>query len=106
MKLDLDPQFAIRQARLQGSQNSDSKPKGDGLKAKCREFEAIFLQQMFKEMRSSIPRGGLLDEGMEQNLYEEMMDAEAAKALAFGRGIGIAEGLYRQLEELEGGGEA
>lgn len=65
----------------------------------CQDFEAIFLQAMFKGMRSTGVEGGLLDQGKEQELFQEMMDAEVAKAAAAQNTLGIAKAMLRQFEE-------
>jgi Rod binding domain-containing protein len=63
----------------------------------CRDFEAIFLTQLLKSMRATVPKDGLLGESREQQFYHEMQDEEMANHLAASGGTGIAEALYRQL---------
>lgn len=69
------------------------------LKQVCQEIEALFIQQLFKEMRATIPKDGILPESMATNIYQEMLDAEYSKLMAKSPGnLGIAEMLYQQLK--------
>lgn len=67
------------------------------LKEACQEYEAYFVQMLFKEMRSTIPDGGLFESSNEGQIYEEMLDDEYSKTIAKNDGAGIANTLYRQL---------
>ena len=39
---------------------SGAKTKETKLREACQGFESVFLSQLFKEMRSTLPKGGLL----------------------------------------------
>lgn len=65
----------------------------------CKEFEAYYLKQLFKEMRKSVPKGDLLEKSHGRDIYEDMLDEEYAKESSKGKGIGIADALYRQLSK-------
>jgi len=67
------------------------------LKEACQEFEAYFVQQLFKEMRKTIPEGGLIEASNEGQIYEEMLDEEYSKTISINNGMGIASSLYKQL---------
>jgi len=69
----------------------------------CAEFEALFLQQLLRQMRATVPREAP-DGGSAGQLYGEMRDAEVARSLARGRGIGLADVLYRQMVRRLGDG--
>lgn len=62
----------------------------------CSEFEAIFIEMVLKSARASIPKGGLFS-SEEQELVREMLDAELAKEIASGGGIGVAEFMERSM---------
>lgn len=62
----------------------------------CAEFEALFLQQLFRQMRATVPRE-TPEGGSAGQIYGEMRDAEVARSLSRGRGIGLADVLYRQM---------
>lgn len=83
----------------------ESEAKGPGvkiidegkLKKVCAEFESIFISQMLKEMRKSIPKSGLLDGGSEQDAYLSLFDEAFSKNMAQGGGIGLGKILYQNI---------
>ncbi len=95
MDLSIDPRSSIRQT------SDDPKQRNlDKLRESCREFEAIYVQEMFKAMRKTVPESGLFEKkDMENNFYKEMLDMEMARTTAAGKGMGIGEAMYNQLKE-------
>lgn len=73
--------------------------EAEGLRRSCQDFEAIMLKSMLKQMRATVPKDGLLDEGSDREMFEDMMDQEVAMRMSRDQGIGIADSLYRQLEK-------
>jgi len=67
------------------------------LKEAAQQFEAIFIQQMFKEMRKTIPDDGLIERGNADDIYSQLQDMEAAKITAQQGGIGLADLMMKQL---------
>ena len=80
---------------------SGATAKSGRLARTCAEFEALFIQQLFKQMRAAVPRSDLLGGGQAETLYTEMIDGELARSMAAGRGIGLADVLYRQLMDRQ-----
>jgi len=78
------------------SQSADTTKEAE-LKKACKNFEAIILQQMLTAMRKSVPKDGFLDKGYAEDMYQSMYDEGLAKEMASGKGIGLADVLYRQL---------
>lgn len=72
------------------------------LRKSCREFEAIYVQEMYKAMRKTVPDSGLFEKSMSSDLYKEMMDMEMAKATAAGKGTGLGEAMYQQMKDKIG----
>ncbi|WP_427337931.1 rod-binding protein [Caloranaerobacter sp. DY30410] len=65
----------------------------------CKEFESIFTHMLLKQMRSTIPDGGLIEKTAARELFEDMYDQEIAKLVSEkGQGIGLAKILYDQLK--------
>lgn len=83
--------------------NRDSVPS-DARKAKleqaCRDFESLFVHQMMKQMRRTVPQDGLFSGGSAEKMVASMLDGEIAKTVSEQRGIGLAPALIRQLVEL------
>lgn len=69
------------------------------LRKSCRDFEAIYIQEMYKAMRKTVPDSGLFEKDMASELYKEMLDMEVAKSTAAGKGIGIGEAMYQQMKD-------
>jgi len=72
------------------------------LRKSCREFEAIYIQEMYKAMRKTVPDSGLFEKDMASELYREMLDMEMARATAAGKGTGIGEAMYQQMKDKVG----
>jgi len=66
------------------------------------EFEAMFLEQMLKGMRSSVQKSGFIDGGNAEEIYTSMLDTEYAKNMAQQRSLGLADMVERQLLESMG----
>lgn len=67
------------------------------LRQACDAFEEYFVHQLFKEMRQTIPDGGLLEEDSSTQIYEDMLDESYAGEIAKNRGVGISDMLFNQL---------
>jgi len=65
------------------------------LKAACQEFEAVFLKQLFSSMRATVLKSELLDGGMQEDIFSDMLDEAIAGEAAKGQGIGLAEEMYK-----------
>ena len=67
------------------------------LKEACRELESVFINMVFKRMRATVDRGGLIKESYGERLFQSMLDEEFARKASKGQGLGIADMLYQQL---------
>ncbi len=63
----------------------------------CRNFEAIFVRQMLKEMRKTVPKDGFIPESMESNVFTSMFDEEVSKQISLRGRMGLAEMMFQQL---------
>jgi flagellar protein FlgJ len=68
------------------------------LRKACQDFEAVFIGQIWKQMRSSVPKDGMLH-SKEEESYLSMFDQELSVKMAAGGGIGLSEMLYANLSE-------
>lgn len=66
------------------------------LKSACKEFEALFMQMMYKQMKRTVPESELLPPSSGREIFQDMLDEELI-ANAAERGMGLSEVLYRQL---------
>ena len=68
------------------------------LRKACRDLEAIFLSNLFKEMRQTIPRSGMLPAAPGKEIFQMMFDQKVAEDLSGrGEGMGLQKMLYEQL---------
>lgn len=92
----LDPRSFADLQRLAGQGNSP-----EALRAAAEQFEAVFMQMVFKAMRDATPQGGLFD-SEHTRMFQSMHDQQLASDLSSrGKGMGLADAVFRQL-----GGEA
>jgi len=69
------------------------------VKEVARQFEAIFIQQIYKEMRKTVPDNGLIPRGNADEIYTQMLDLEAAKVTTQQGGIGLTDLMMQQLTQ-------
>ncbi|ADZ92576.1 flagellar assembly peptidoglycan hydrolase FlgJ [Marinomonas mediterranea] len=73
------------------------------LKQVAKEFESIFINMMFKNMRSANENiGSDLFSSSQMKHYQEMMDSQMSQSLANNGGVGLADALIRQLSNRSG----
>jgi flagellar protein FlgJ len=63
----------------------------------ARLLEGLFFRQLVKEMRRSVPRGGLMGGSMDQQVFTEMMDGAIADEAGKTGSLGLADALERHL---------
>ena len=70
------------------------------LREACQEMEAVYVNQLLRQMRATVPKSGLLEESAGSAIYREMLDEEYSKLIAKSpSSLGIAEMLYKQLKQ-------
>lgn len=68
------------------------------LKEAAGDFESLFVQQLMRTMRKSVPENGLFGTSNGEKIFREMLDDEYAKlASKAPEGLGLKGSLYRQL---------
>lgn len=72
-------------------------PQDEKLRETAREFEAVFLGVLLQEMRKSTRSLSAQKPSFARETYEGWQDEMSAKSMASGRGVGLAEILYRQM---------
>ncbi len=88
MMIKTDPLLSV-------DMQSKPDPKAE-LHEVAEQFEAIFLNQMLKQMRASKLADGLFDSQANET-YTSLLDTEQSQQLAGNINLGIAEALVRQL---------
>ncbi|WP_425447998.1 rod-binding protein [Dethiothermospora halolimnae] len=86
--------------KLKNLQKSSDSIKNDKeLMEVCKDFESIFTNMMLKEMRNTIPKGGLTEKSRGREIFEDMYYDEMSKNISKNdNGIGLAKILYEQFK--------
>ena len=101
MKLAFDPQMQIPESAFR-DEGKGNQAKKNAMKEVCQNFEAFFIQSMFKEMRETVPQGGLLEDSFSSDFYREMMDKQVAMHSAKRNDFGLARAMYEQFSASSG----
>ena len=73
----------------------------EGMKQASKQFEVMFMHMMLKSMREATPSDGMLSSSQEKT-YTSMLDQQLSQNLS-GRGLGLAEAMFTQLNRTMGG---
>ncbi len=76
---------------------SDPAGERSRLRQAAHDLEAVFVNELFKAMRATVPQDGLLAQDPGQELFTGMLDQRLAEAYGARARGGIGEALYRQL---------
>ncbi len=104
--LDMANQLYTDLNSLQQIKRVGRQDKEQGLREVSRQFETMFVQMMLKSMRDA---NASFEEGnptnsFEMQMHRDMYDQQLSLSLTQGKGIGLAEQLYRQMSQLHGEG--
>lgn len=95
--------FSIDETPTENVNNAISKYNKDFEKKRLRQvsedFEALMINQMLKEMRKTVNKSGLIDGGMAEQIFEDMLYDEYAKEFSKTKTFGLADIIYNQMEK-------
>lgn len=66
----------------------------------AREFESFFVEKMFKEMKKNVPKNELFHGGPAEEIFDDMLLSERVKGMSNSTEFGLAEMMYRQLQNI------
>jgi flagellar protein FlgJ len=72
-------------------------PEEQRLRAATKQLEGVFVQELFKAMRETVPQDGLTNGGAGEDIFTGLMDEKIAAHVPEHWERGIGESLYRQL---------
>lgn len=81
---------------------AEGPPENERLRKATRDFEAVFIQQMLKVMRDTVPDSGLVDGGQSEDIFSGLLDQHLSGLSAGEHPSGLADALYRQFVERVG----
>ena len=93
------PKFSVANDSSIDSVNDKSSSELKRLKDVSQDFEAILLNQMFKSMRQTISKSNLVDGGMAENIFEDMLYDEYSKGFSKTKKMGISEMIFNQMKD-------
>jgi flagellar protein FlgJ len=70
------------------------------LRKAAAQMEGVFLGELLKALRETVPEGGVIDGGSAESIFTEMMDAHLAEVTAARQSLGLGDALFRQLRTL------
>ncbi|MBU4316039.1 MAG: rod-binding protein [Proteobacteria bacterium] len=79
--------------------NSHKEMESEKLKKVCQAFESLFVAQVMKEMRATVPKNELFDGGQAEEIYTSMLDEKLSEEIATNGSLGLAKKLYESLSE-------
>lgn len=91
-------------SKLEGQLGKDySKVQDDELMDACKQFEAYFLEQMFKEMMNTIPKNEESDSNSNMvDFFKDQMVQNIATESTEQNSLGLAQMLYEQMKRNYG----
>jgi len=68
----------------------------------ARQFEGMFLSQMFSHMFKGLKTDGLMGGGNGEAIFRDFLIQEYGKAASKAGGVGLAKSITRQLSTMQG----
>lgn len=69
------------------------------LKDSTGKLEGLFVEQMFKAMRDTVPQDGLTNGGQGEDIFNSLLDQKMADEVPKQWHRGIADALFRELRD-------
>ena len=102
MRIDPTKPQATAQAARVGRAFPSAPAAGVGtpalqLRRACQDLEAVFLRHLLEKMRETLPKGGLLGQTRDEQLFRSLLDSALADEMAESGSLGLGRMLYDQL---------
>lgn len=81
---------------LQGAMEKNDEKE---LKKVCQDFEAFFLNMMYKQMKAAVPKSNFIPEDSGRDIFESMHDESLMEEASKSGSFGLADSLYNQLSK-------
>ncbi len=103
MDNSLQTRFALQQASTFSLEHKlKNRENREDLMKTARQFEGVFVKQLLDQMDKTIDRSDFMGGGSAEETFRGMMYERIAENIASrpgGSGFGIAEAIYRQMEQ-------
>lgn len=80
----------------------DSQVSNEKLREVADMYEKHFIKEMMKQMKSTLPEGGLIKKNNAEHIFEDQLDDQYSAEWNKRGGFGIADLIYQQLTEKFG----
>ena len=80
----------------------ETQKKDPRLMEAAKMYEKQFLREMVKQMRSTVPEAGLIEVSQGEKIFREQLDDQYVDNWGDQGGIGLANLIYKQIEERFG----
>lgn len=81
---------------------SQPKPATAGnIDVAARDFEAVFIAQMFEQMWSEVPTDGPMGGGTGERIFRSLMIQDIGRQVAAQDGMGLADAVKRELLAMQ-----
>ena len=100
----MDP--TITRAGAPGSTPDRTAEDHAGLRELADQLQGVFIQQLFKAMRDTVPENGSVFGRSGSEMFSGIMDEHLADAAAAQLQRGLGQALYRQLATLPSEGQS
>ena len=77
-------------------------PAEDRLRGVIKQLEGVFVEQLFKAMRTTVPHDGAADHGAGEEMFTGMLDQHLAGATPQHWERGLGDALFAQLRPALG----
>jgi flagellar protein FlgJ len=96
MQIEGFESLPLKQAAEKTPGRAREEAKLDGA---CKQFEEMYLSQMFQQMRKSSGKSKESGGGEQEEMFQGMLDNERAKTWAQEGGVGLANLLFQQMKQ-------
>jgi peptidoglycan hydrolase FlgJ len=90
----------VPRSEIRNSQSQD-----DRLRTTAKQLEGVFVEQLFKAMRETVPTGGVVDGGAGEEVFHSLLDQHLSTQLPGSGDRGLSAAIYRQLRAAVSSGE-
>ena len=91
-------QSAASKASLENASTQKNDPRAWEA---AQQFESMFLSQMMNLMFKDVPTDGYFGGGSSEEIFRSMLVNEYGNGIAKSGGMGLADGIYRNILELQ-----
>lgn len=98
---------ALDIARFSATAGAQTAPRGakQTVDQAAKDFEAVFISQMFEQMWAEVPTDGAFGGGSGEKIFRSLMIQEMGKQIANQGGIGLADSVRREMIAMQERGQ-